>query len=37
MAYDSFAKTALYIVLAVLSIVTEEDPACVGPRTVAKR
>ena len=37
MAYDSFAKKAFHIVLAVLSIVTEEEPACVGPRTVAKR
>jgi hypothetical protein len=37
MVYDSFAKKALHIVLAVLSILTEEDPACIGSRTVAKR
>jgi hypothetical protein len=37
MAYDSFAKKAVHIVLVVVSVVTEEEPFWVGPRTVAKR
>jgi hypothetical protein len=37
MAYDSFAKKALHTVLAVVGVVTEEEPVWVGPRTVAKK
>jgi hypothetical protein len=37
MAYDRFAKKALHTVLAVVSVVTEEEPVWVGPRIVAKR
>jgi len=36
MAYNRFAKKALHIVLAAVSVVTEEDPPWVGPRTMAK-
>jgi hypothetical protein len=37
MTYEKFANKALHIVLAVVSLVTVEDRAWVGPITMAKR
>jgi hypothetical protein len=37
MAFDTFAKKALHIILAVVSVVTEEGSDLVGPITMTKK